>query len=158
MSRESLEQALPAGDRLLLDTTALASYLDASEATHPISRVIVDDFVATGRNPAVVSMITVMELLVRPLRAAPGAHRTILDFLRHHPNLDAVPLDLQMAQEAASLRATHGFDPPDALIIGTGIACQVGHLVTNDHLWAPKLQPIRDRVRVCQLDQHVPFP
>jgi predicted nucleic acid-binding protein len=158
VSRESLERALPAGARLLLDTTTLASYLDASEATHAISRVIVDDFVASGRNAAVVSMITVMELLVRPLRAAPGAHRTILDFLRHHPNLDAAPLDLQMAQEAASLRAMHGFGPPDSLIIGTGIACQVGHLVTNDHRWAPKLQPIRDRVRVCQLDQHLPFP
>jgi predicted nucleic acid-binding protein len=158
VSRESLERALPAGDRLLLDTTALASYLDSSEATHPITRVIVDEFVASGRNAAVVSMITMMELLVRPLRAAPGAHRTILDFLRYHPNLDAVPLDLQMAQEAASLRATHGFDPPDALIIATGIGCQVGHLVTNDHRWAPKLQPIQDRVRVCQLDQHLPFP
>lgn len=158
MSRRSLERAIPAGDRLLLDTTALAAYLDATEATHPVARHILDELVASGRNPAVVSMVTVMELLVRPLRAAPGGHRTVLDFLRHHPGLDAVPLDLQMAQEAASLRATHGFKPPDALVIATGIATQVAHLVTNDHKWEPKLRPIRARIRVVQLDKYLPFP
>ena len=71
MSQASLLGAIGAGDRLLLDTTILAAYLDASDATHPVARYVLTELVATGRNPAVVSMITVMEILIRPLRATP---------------------------------------------------------------------------------------
>ncbi len=153
-----LELAIPAGERILLDTTCLAAYLDASEATHPVARQVIDEFVASGRNAAVVSMITIMELLVRPLRALPPSHHTVLSFIRHHPNLEAVPLDLEMAQEAASLRAEHKFAPPDALIIGTGLACQVAHLITNDGDWGRKLQAIQSRIKVVTIGDFDPLP
>lgn len=157
MSRTALRKAIPAGARILLDTTALAAFLDDTEPTHRIASHVLDEFVASGRNPAVVSMISVMEILVRPLRLAPSGHHTVLAFLRHHPNLAAIPLDLQMAQEAASLRATHRLSPPDALVVGTGVATQVAHLVTNDHAWARKLAPIRERIGVVTIDQFLPF-
>jgi predicted nucleic acid-binding protein len=158
MSRSSLLARIPAGDRLLLDTTVLAAYLDATDATHPVAVCVLRDLVESGRNPAVVSMITVMEILVRPLRQSPPGHHTVLAFLRSHANLEAVPVDLQVAQEAASLRATHRFAPPDALIVGTGIAAQVGHLVTNDGEWKRKLSPITGRFKVVQAADHLPFP
>ena len=158
MSLAALVRALPAGDRILLDTTFLAAYLDASEATHGIARHVMDEFVRPGRNPAVVSMVTVMEILVRPLRQSPSGHHTVLAFLRHTPNLEAVGLDLQMAQEAAALRATYRLRPPDALVIGTGLATQVSHLVTNDNEWARKLAPIRERVGVLTIAGFLPFP
>lgn len=157
-SLSKLESTIPAGDRILLDTTCLAAYLDASEPTHPVARHVIDEFVGSGRNEAVVSMITVMELLVRPLRASPPGHHTVLSFVRHHANLQAVPLDLQMAQEAASLRAEHKFAPPDALIIGTGLACQVGHLITNDDDWRKKLGSIQGRIKVVTIGNFLPFP
>ena len=157
MSRSALNRALPAGDRILLDTTALAAYLDASEATHPVMRHVVDELVASGRNPAIVSMVTVMEILARPLRETPPGHHTVLAFLRHHPHLQPMALDIQMAQEAASLRATHRLSPPDALVIGTGIAAQVAHLVTNDHAWANKLAAIHDRIGVLTIDRFLPL-
>lgn len=155
MTTASLEQALPEGDRLLLDTTALAAYLDATEATHDLARHVIDALVGPGRNPAIVSMITVMEILVRPLRATPHGHHTILAFIRGQPNLTAVPVDLQVAQDAAFLRAAQRFSPPDALIVGTGFAAQVGHLVTNDGDWARKLTGLESRIRVCTLADHV---
>lgn len=148
-----IERTIPVGDRVLLDTTVLAAYLDPAEMTHPVARHVVDDLVRTGRNPAVVSMVTVMELLVRPLRASPPGHHTVLAFLRHHPNLEPIALDLQMAQEAASLRATHRLSPPDALIVATGIASQVAHLVTNDAAWAKKLSVLKDRIGVVTIGQ-----
>lgn len=157
MSRATLERAVPEGDRVLLDTTALAAYLDADEMTHPVVRHVMDAFVARGRNEAVISMITVMEILVRPLRAAPADYHTVLAFIREHPNLSAVPLDLQMAQEAAALRASHRLSAPDALVVGTGLATQVSHLVTNDHDWARKLAPIKGRIRVLTVDRFLPF-
>jgi predicted nucleic acid-binding protein len=155
MSLDSLERALPEGDRVLLDTTALAAYLDATEATHDLARHVIDSLVGPGRNPAVVSMITVMEILVRPLRATPHGHHPVLAFLRGQPNLTAMPVDLQVAQDAAFLRASARFSPPDALIIGTGFAAQVGHLVTNDGAWARKLAGLEARIRVCTLSDHL---
>jgi predicted nucleic acid-binding protein len=150
-----LEHDLPAGGRILVDTTLLAAYFDSSEASHPVARHVMTEFVRSGRNPAIVSMMTVMEILVRPLRRSPPGHQTVLDFLQHHPNLDALPLDLQMAQDGAWLRAAYNFRPPDALVIATGIAAQVGHLVTNDHDWANRLIRVRDRIEVVTIDQYL---
>jgi predicted nucleic acid-binding protein len=158
VSEASLTALVGAGDRLLLDTTVLAAFFDATDATHPIARHVLNEFVTSGRNPAVVSMITVMEILVRPLRASPPGHHTVLAFLRSHPNLECVPVDLQVAQEAAHLRAAKRFSPPDALIVGTGIATQVSILVTNDHNWTRKLEEMGDRIKVVQTSEQLPFP
>jgi predicted nucleic acid-binding protein len=158
VSLQSLLDAVPEGDRLLLDTTALAAFFDASHATHPVARHVVDEMVATGRNGAIVSMITVMEVLIRPLRASPPGHHTVLAFLRSHPNLTCVPVDLQVAQEAAHLRADKNFKPPDALIVGTGLATGVGHLITNDRNWMSKLAGMSERIKVVRTSDHLPFP
>ena len=157
MSEASLLRSLPEGDRILLDTTVLAAYFDATDVTHPVARHVLDDLVATGRNPAVVSMITVMEILVRPLRASPPGHHTVLAFLRTHANLKCTPVDLQVAQEAAHLRAAERFAPPDALIVGTGLACQVSHIVTNDQNWKGRLAKMTSRIGVVRTSDHLPF-
>lgn len=156
MSITSLQRAIPAGDRILLDTTTLAAYLDSTEAVHPIAKHVVEEFVATGRNQAVISMITVMELLVRPMRATPPEHHTVMAFIRNQPNLAAVEVDLQVAQDAAFLRAAHRMSPPDALVVGTGLAAQVGHLVTNDQAWESRLATMQTRIKVCVLGKHLP--
>ena len=158
MSRSSLEAAIPVGDRVLLDTTTLAAYLDTTEAVHPVARHVVDHFLGDGRNLGVISMITVMELLVRPLRATPPGHHTVLAFIRNQANLEAIDVDLQVAQDAAFLRAAHRMAPPDALVVGTGLAAQVAHIVTNDHVWETRLSALHGRIRTCVLARHLPFP
>jgi predicted nucleic acid-binding protein len=158
VSEASLLRKVHQGDRLLLDTTVLAAYFDRTDLTHPVARYVLDELVATGRNPAVVSMITVMEILVRPLRASPPGHHTVLAFLRVHANLDCIEVDLQVAQEAAHLRAAERFAPPDALIVATGLACQVSRIITNDHDWKGKLAKMANRIEVVQTSTHLPFP
>lgn len=158
MSESSLLEAIAEGDRLLLDTTVLAAFFDANDSTHPVAHYVLRELVETGRNPAVVSMVTVMEILVRPMRAIPPGHHTVLAFLRTHPNLTCVPVDLQVAQDAAHLRADKKFAPPDALIVGTGIATQVRHLVTNDHNWSTKLATMTARISVVRTSAYLPFP
>lgn len=149
---------MPAGERILLDTSGLITYLGKPNHTTPVIQHVVDDWVRSGRNRAVVSMVTVMEVLVRPLEVGPGdEYEHVLDFLQRFPNLQAKPVDLPVAHEAASLRAQHKFSPPDALIIGTGLVAQVGHLVTNDERWKKRLAAISGRVRVCYLEDHLPF-
>src|SRR5882757_9993585 len=90
VSQAALLKRIVQGERLLIDSTVLMAYLDSTDATHPVARFILNDLVTSGRNPAIVSMISVMELLVRPLQASPPGHHTVLAFLRTHPNLECV--------------------------------------------------------------------
>lgn len=159
MSLATLEQALAEGSRILLDAATLIAYLNRREAVSPVAAHIIDHFVREGRNPATVSMVTVMEVLVRPLAHGPGEpYLHALDFLTRFPNLRAVPIDLPVAQEAASLRASYRFAAPDALVIASGLVHQVGSLVTNDADWPARLRPISQRIGVCHLTHHLPFP
>lgn len=158
MPELALLDTIKEGDRLLLDTTVLAAFFDANDATHPVAAHVLNELVATGRNPAIISMVTVMEILVRPMRAVPPGHHTVLGFLRSHPNLTCVPVDLQVAQDAAHLRADKRLAPPDALIVGTGLAAQVRHLVTNDSNWSTKLATMSGRISVVRTSSFLPFP
>ena len=147
-----LADRLPAGDRVLLDSSVLAAYLDGGERTSALAAELLDDFVRSGRNPAVVSIVSVMETLIRPLRRLPAAHGTVRAFYREFPNLVAAPVDLDVAAEAANLRVAFGLSAPDALIAATGLAAGVAHLVTNDRAWPARLAPLRDRAGVLLLN------
>lgn len=158
MTRSDIDASLPAGDRILLDTSTLIAYFDKNERVSPVAEYIIDGLVRSGRNPAVVSMVTVMEVLVQPLRKeANESYHLIMDFLSNFPNLRPLDIDLDIAQEAAALRARHGFRSPDALIIASGILAQVSHLVTNDDGWQKKLRQTSNRSKVCYLSDYLPF-
>jgi predicted nucleic acid-binding protein len=151
----ALADRLPAGDRILLDSSVLAAYLDGGELTSALAAELLDAHVRSGRNPAIVSMVSVMETLIRPLRRLPAAHGTVLAFYREFPNLVATPIDLDVAAEAANLRVAFGLSAPDALIAATGLAAGVAHLVTNDRAWLSRLAPLRDRAGVLVLGDFV---
>jgi PIN domain nuclease of toxin-antitoxin system len=158
VSLDSLERALPGGDRLLLDASTLIAYFDGAEAVSPAAIWVVEAAVKSGRNPAIVSMVTVMELLVRPLRVGARAPYThVRDFLTQFPYLTLSPIDFAMAQEAASVRASFHLGAADSLTIATGLVHQVGHLVTNDRKWRSRLQPLTGRIGLCYLTDHLPF-
>ena len=140
---------------MLLDTSVLIAYFEPGDQTHEVATTIVDDLIRTGRNAAVVSPVTAMELLVRPLRVAPKSAVHVHDFLVRWPNLSLLSVDLHVAQEAASLRATHNFRAPDALVIATGLVGQVAHLLTNDAEWRKKLAPIKARIQVTELNDYL---
>ena len=53
--------------------------------------------------------------------------------------------------------AAQRFAPPDALVVGTGLACQVGHIVTNDQSWKGKLATMSSRIGVVRTSDHLPF-
>jgi predicted nucleic acid-binding protein len=101
-------------------------------------------------------MVTIMEALVRPLRLrAPTPYNHFVSFVQGFPNLAPLPVDLPVAQEAASVRAAFRLSTPDALIVATGLVAQVHHLVTNDAAWVRKLQALAGRLRVCHLDRYL---
>lgn len=155
MSLTSLERAVPADDRLLIDTSALIAYLDGREQVSGAAAHVVDSWIQGGRNEGYLSMVTVMEVLVRPLAVGPPQSQNTLNFLTHTPNLRAVPIDIHVAHRAAMIRAYDKASPADALVIATGSAHQVSHLLTNDKRWKTMRLP---GIVVCYLGDHVPFP
>jgi predicted nucleic acid-binding protein len=94
-----------------------------------------DAYVATGRNPASLSTITVGELLVRPFQRGPQAVATIEGFLQHFAGVRLIAVSYDVAREAGRLRASTGLPMPDALVIASAIVGGVDLVVTNDRSW-----------------------
>lgn len=136
MSRAALEAAIPVGETILLDTSAILAYLSGSEPVSAIAAVLIDELVGTGRNPAVVSAISVCEILVRPNRAgSPNAVRLIDDFVTHFPNLRVEAVTIEIARLGARIRAASAAPTPDALILATAVAGSARFAVGNDTGW-----------------------
>lgn len=157
LSRASLERAVAAGDTILLDTSVVIAYLDRSTPTSAIAAHILDELVGTGRNPALLSMITVTEILVRPAQTGDPAHRaTALGFLRHFPGMSLREVDFAVADQAAALRGRYRLGTPDALVVATGMVAGAGTIVSNDRVWS-RLPPAVIGANVVLLDDHLPF-
>lgn len=158
MSVANLGQDIRAGDRILLDSSALIAYLNGGEPTSPVVTHIIDEYLRNERNSAIISMVTVMEVIVQPLRVSTSTGRHALNFVTHTPNLIPQPIDIHVAHQAALLRAGYNFKTPDALVIATGLVHGVDALVTNDRRWQALQQSPSMQVRLCFLDRYLPFP
>ena len=136
MKPAALDAAIPSGATLLLDTSVVLAYLSGAEPASSGAAVVIDGFVAKGRNPAIVSTITVTEALVRPMRAgSASAARIIEDFLLHFPNLRVDSVTVAIAREAARIRAESAAPTPDALILATALAASAAVVVSGDRRW-----------------------
>lgn len=89
--------------------------------------------VEQGKVAAVASTLVATECLSLPL--AQGRNELVgryRDLLRHFPNLALWPVDLDVAELAAQLRADHALRIPDALHLATALACGATAFVTAD--------------------------
>jgi predicted nucleic acid-binding protein len=96
---------------------------------------------AAGRRRGITSVVSLMEVTVRPLRLglldAAADYKSLIE---HYPNLTVVPVDAAMAMRAAQLRAEHRLLPADALQIAACLEHGATAFVTNDH----RLRRIRE--------------
>ena len=132
MNPPTLAEAIPPGASLLIDTSVALAYLTGTESFSPVATQLFDEFLATGRDRGVLSMVTVGEILVRPFRAGPSALAIAEGFLRHFAELELIAVDYGVAREAARIRASSDLRMPDALILSSVIAAGADLLVTND--------------------------
>ena len=136
MTDAALDAAIPAGATILLDTSVVLAYLSGSESASQAAAAVIDGYVAVGRNAAVLSAISVTELLVRPVRAGSAtAIRLVDDFLDHFPNLRVESVSVDIARAAARIRAATSAPTPDALILATAVGASVRIVVGNDTDW-----------------------
>jgi predicted nucleic acid-binding protein len=89
--------------------------------------------IESGKHNAVTSVITLIEILVKPMREGnSAAARDYRDLLLTFPHLRMVNVDAQISEAAAHLRAKYGIKTPDAIQIATVISQGSTSFITND--------------------------
>lgn len=140
-----LRDAIGAGP-VALDTCIFIYFIE-NEARH--ARRLVPLFTALDRGElhGVTSAVTLLEVLVAPLRAGDVALATRYEeILTRGRGLELRDLDRPLLRAAAQLRASTGVRVPDALQMAAGLAAGCTAFLTNDR----RLPEIRG-MRVLQL-------
>lgn len=132
-----------------IDTVAFIYFIEE----HPRYLPLVDELfqaVDSGRLTAVSSELTLLEVLVVPLRAGDLALADrYAALLTRSRGLTLVPLTRPILRAASQLRATHrALRTPDALQLATGLAVHATSFVTND-----RELPALPGLRVVRLDE-----
>ena len=86
-----------------------------------------------GRLTGITSTITMTELLVPAYRSNnEGQVDEFYALFSRYPNLEWIPVSLEIADMAAELRAIHSLRTPDALQAATAIHSRTAAMITND--------------------------
>ena len=128
-----------------LDTSVWIAWIEQRAAFLESVQPIFDDLLG-GRLAVVTSVLGLLEVLT-------GAHRRGDELLAHRfeqvlTGLDGValvPVSIEIARQAARLRAVHSLRTPDAIHVSTALAVKAASFITMD----------RRLARVKEIDVHV---
>lgn len=148
---DRLERDIPRDSRLVIDTSAAIAYLHGGERASPAAAWVFDGCLATGRNAAVLSALSVAELMVGPSKAGAAALGTMEGFLRFFDEMRVAPFGELTARSAAGVRASTGLALPDAAVVATALEHDAALIVTNDARWPAALRASSFPVVVCLL-------
>jgi predicted nucleic acid-binding protein len=140
-----LQERLAAHAVLGLDTSIFIYHLEQHPTYSPLTQTLLAG-VQAGRWRAVASVVTLMELTVRPWqlnREAIAREYEIL--LVHFPHLLLADVTRDVARRGAQLRARFQLRPADALQVATALLHGATAFVTNDRGLA-RLGPALDVV------------
>ncbi len=116
-------------------------YLDANVFIYSIERIdpyrsMLDTLwltVSTGQVTVVTSELTLLEVLVKPLKVGDATTATLFrTVLKHTPDVQMLPITQSVLEAAANLRATLGLKTPDAIHVATALLNNSMLFVTND--------------------------
>ena len=126
---------LKAGDIIFLDTAPFIYFFEEHPDYFPAMEMLFNRLYETGAQ-AITSIITYIELTTHPARKGKAQLvRKYRDYLTNSENISLFPLDLTIADQAVDLRAQHHFKTPDAIQLGTAVACGADYIITNDQDW-----------------------
>jgi predicted nucleic acid-binding protein len=98
----------------------------------PVTNVLFESW-ESGTNKGITSVITLLEILVKPRRDQNWeAVRDYKDLMLTFPNLQLVPLESECADLASDLRARYGIRIPDAIQVASALFHSATAFVTND--------------------------
>jgi predicted nucleic acid-binding protein len=121
--------------RVLIDSSVWIYHFEAHrQLGRSADRVI--EALEEGRFRGVVSELTLLELIVRPLQLG---RQDVADeyelLLSYFPNLDLEPVSKEILLDAAALRARYRLRTPEAILVATGVRCAATAAITNDARW-----------------------
>lgn len=123
------------GDIVFLDTAPFIYFFEMHPDYFPALEVFFDQLYETGAQ-AITSIVTYIELTTQPARKGNRQLvRKYRDYLSNSQNMSLFPLDMDIADHVVELRATYNFKTPDAIQIGTAVACGADFIITNDKSW-----------------------
>jgi predicted nucleic acid-binding protein len=123
-----------------LDTSILIYQVEQNARYFPLSDAIFAWLERRG-NSAITSTLAMTELLVPAYRDGDSRRLDVYHgLLPNLPNLEWIAPDLEIADLAARLRATHKLKTPDAIHAATAINAQASGFLTND----PVFQRIKE--------------
>jgi predicted nucleic acid-binding protein len=142
-----LDDALVGVARLGIDTAPIIYFIEA----HPLYEAIVTPIfklIADRKLTGITSTITLTEVLVQTfISANMRLQQEYRDILLYSPDFEVIPIDVNVAERAAELRARYGLRTPDALQIAAALSSDCEAFVTNDS----KLQRVTE-LRILVLD------
>ncbi len=150
MTVAALDKAIGNAERVLLDSSALIAYHSHLERAHPLAKHLLNRIEDNSDSlRGFFSVVSAAELLIRPHRAGPAEFTFMHTFLTGFPNLTALPMDLPVATQAATIRSIAGLRLPDAILIASGLLTGCEVIISNDENWKCRLEPLfRDFVLV----------
>lgn len=132
MRISDFEQTLGQYSRLGLDTSIFIYSLERNPRYHELTQTILRK-IESGDHHGVTSVITLMELTVRPWQQSlDKIARTYETYLINYPNLRMSSVDRHIARKASQLRGSLRLRPADALQIATAIVGEADVWITND--------------------------
>ena len=132
MGTRAVEKFLARHERIGVDTMVFVYHLQDHPTYAPLTHAIFKAW-EEGRNFGITSVITILEILVKPKRDGNfEATRDYEELLTTFPNLRILDIDLQVAILAADLRAKYAIRTPDALQIATAVCAGASGFITND--------------------------
>ena len=156
MAADDLDRALGDADRLLFDSSTLIAFHNPGEATHPLADHLLRR-VEREADPiqGYISVVSVTELLVRPIRTSHADFTFMHEFLSSYPNLMTLPMDATVAVQAASLRASMRLSLPDAVVVASGMLAGCQALVSNDVRWKQRGASLFPQFRWIHLSDYL---
>lgn len=115
-----------------LDSSILIYHLEDLAPYAELTELIFT-LLAKGEFSAILSTISVTELLVKPMASGREDRIEACErFLQGLPHTEIVAPDYEIAEEAARLRGRYGLRPPDALLLSTALKGGAEAFLTND--------------------------
>jgi predicted nucleic acid-binding protein len=132
MAEEKVRAALSPHKLVGVDTMAFIYHLEGDIRYEPFTRTLFRS-IEEGERHAVTSTITLLETLVKAKTLGDEAMRDDYHYaLTSFPNLKLRPVDEEVAEAAATIRATSGLRTPDALQVATCVVEGASAFITND--------------------------
>ena len=115
-----------------IDTMAFIQYFENNLRYLPFVKTLFE-FVEEGKIKGKTSVITYLEILVRPKKEKRDDLIEQYEILlTNYPNLEIIPVNKEIADISSSLRARYDLRIPDAIQVATSIVSGASALITND--------------------------